>query len=479
MADESKWEAARLIPVSGISGSDEQERRGSSALLAVLQSVREFGRAITVPLGAPVGTISTFIEVPFARGDDHVRPDGVIRVERGRRSWTALVEVKTAQNDLQAPQLEAYLDVARENGFDAVLTISNELLAVAGEHPTTVDRKKLKKVQLHHLSWSQIHTEAVIERVNRSIADPDQAWMLAELIRYLEHPRSGAVDFEDMGRAWVAIRDSAADGSLRVNAKGVGEVVGRFSQLVAFAGMRLSRQLGVDVRPALTRKELQDVTGRTQRGVTALIDQGVLSGSLDVPHAAAVIGVTADLRAGRVSCSASIDAPGQGRPTTRVRWLLRQLATAPEGLLVESTTARARTAGPCYALAEVRAKPELLISDPTKDLRSFTLRLSARAGTKRGAGRGSFVTSVLDLVDVFYADVVQSLKPWTEPAPSVHSATSKSGDEEGQEGQIAGELPARTTPRDPPLPGNSVESDDEEHPESLVNSVEPDDKGPE
>jgi hypothetical protein len=52
---EEKWHQARLIPTSGISGAEEQERRGTSALLAVLTSVREFGRAITGPLGAPTG----------------------------------------------------------------------------------------------------------------------------------------------------------------------------------------------------------------------------------------------------------------------------------------------------------------------------------------------------------------------------------------------------------------------------------------
>ena len=123
--DDVDWEVARLIPVSGINGSEEQERRGSSALLAVLSSVKEFGRAITGPLGAPSGTIETFIEVPFLLGDRTVRPDGVIRVTRGKQVWTALVEVKTARNDLQSAQIEAYLDVARESQFDAVLTISN------------------------------------------------------------------------------------------------------------------------------------------------------------------------------------------------------------------------------------------------------------------------------------------------------------------------------------------------------------------
>jgi hypothetical protein len=90
VTDESRWERARLIPVSGIKGEAEQERRGCSALLAVIGSVRAFGRAITGQLGAPAGLIKTFVEVPFDLGDRRVRPDGVIRVTRARTPWTAL-----------------------------------------------------------------------------------------------------------------------------------------------------------------------------------------------------------------------------------------------------------------------------------------------------------------------------------------------------------------------------------------------------
>ena len=64
-------------------------------------------------------------------------PDGLIRVSRGGKAWTALVEVKTGPNEPGTEQLEAYLDIARENGFrTAVVTISNEIPAVAGQHPT-------------------------------------------------------------------------------------------------------------------------------------------------------------------------------------------------------------------------------------------------------------------------------------------------------------------------------------------------------
>jgi hypothetical protein len=50
---------------SGINGAQEQERRATSALLAVMTSVREFGRILTQPLGAPSGNVQTYIEMPF------------------------------------------------------------------------------------------------------------------------------------------------------------------------------------------------------------------------------------------------------------------------------------------------------------------------------------------------------------------------------------------------------------------------------
>ena len=172
---EETWHAARLIPTSGINGAEEQERRATSALLAVATAVREFGRSLTTRFGAPAGAVEAFIEVPFDVGDTTLYPDGLLRVKRGKKTWTALVEVKTGTNCLAVPQLEAYLDVAREKGFDAVITVSNEIPAIPGTHPTAVDKKKLKKVALHHIPWTEVLTEAVVHKVHRGIADPDQA----------------------------------------------------------------------------------------------------------------------------------------------------------------------------------------------------------------------------------------------------------------------------------------------------------------
>jgi hypothetical protein len=447
---ETAWEPSRLIPVSGINGADEQERRGVSALMAVLESVREFGRAITAPLGAPVGSVSTFIEVTFKIGDKSVRPDGVIRVTRGAKSWTTLVEVKTGRNDLVQEQVEAYLDVAREQGFDAVLTISNQLVAMPGQHPLAVDKRKTRKVALHHLSWSEIHTEAVVERVNRSVSDPDQAWILSELIRYLEHPRSGAVDFDDMGPAWVSIREAASQRSLRINDKNVADVVSRFGQLVSFAGMRLGRDLGVEVRPVLSRADLLDPPKWLQGHVQHFVESGTLRGTLRVPNTIGPIIVGADLVAGRVSCSTTVDAPSDGRATTRINWLVRQLSGARDDVLVEATSARSRKPGAGVTLGALREDPKILIDDPLREIKSFTITMGTVAGTKRGQGRGSFVSSVLELCDLFYVDIIQNIKPWSPSAPKVKSVQDVEDLPSG--GEIVGELPIKADPLRHPKP---------------------------
>lgn len=416
---EENWHVARLIPTSGINGADEQERRATSALLAVLASVREFGRTLTQSVGASTGVITTFIEVPFMLGDKRVYPDGLIRVQRGSKSWTALVEVKTGNNELATEQIENYLDVAREQGFDAVLTISNEIAAMAGQHPTKVDKRKTKKVALHHLSWTHVLSAAVVQKEHRGVADPDQAWILGELIRYLEHPRSGALEFDDMGASWVPVRTAVAAGTLRPTDKTAPEVAARFDALLRYCSLQLGRRLGDEVTPSISRKEQADPALRIASLVSRLAGDGVLEGVIRIPNTAGLLVVTADLRANQITCHVDIDAPQVGRPGTRVNWLIRQLRAAPESLRVEAFAARARGAGTAELLKDIRENPAILIADPTKDLRTFRVAVSTPMGAKRGRGRASFIDSVTDAVNSFYSDVMQNLKAWTATPPKM------------------------------------------------------------
>jgi hypothetical protein len=157
----------------GIRGQDEQEQRATSCLLAVVAAVPEFGRAVLDHVDAPKGRVSTYAEVVFAdeEGRKH-RPDGAIKVERGKTSWTCLVEVKTGGAPLTADQVARYLEIAKEHGFDGVLTISNDITRDAFTSPLVVDRRKTKRIGLWHLSWWQILTEAIVQHRHRKVSDP-------------------------------------------------------------------------------------------------------------------------------------------------------------------------------------------------------------------------------------------------------------------------------------------------------------------
>jgi stress response protein SCP2 len=410
--DETDWQPARLFPVAGIGGGEEQERRATSALLAVMTTVREFGRALTTRFGAPAGRLETFVEVPFGHDDQAYRPDGVVLVTWGSRTWTALVEVKTADAKLAAAQVEAYVEIAQAKKFDAVITISNQLSSAGDDHPLGFERRKLKKVALHHLSWDQVRTEAILLTEHRGVADPTQRKVLEEFVRYMRHARSGLQGFTDMGPQWVAVREGVKTKTLRSNDRGTLEVATQFDQLVRHIGLQLSSLLGVDVQAAPPRNG-GDSTTRCQQ----LADSGLLFGSLRVPGAVGAMVLTADLRAERVGCSITVDGPREGRPATRVNWLMRQLPNARDSVRVEALLAGGRGQSTAQLLGPLRKTPEGLVPGDGRDIRAFRVSLDMPMGSKRGVGRGSLIGSVMTVANCFYAEVVQNLGPWTAKPP--------------------------------------------------------------
>jgi hypothetical protein len=261
--------------------------------------------------------------------------------------------------------------------------------------------------------------EAVMQKEFRGVADPDQAWILGELIRYLEHRKSGALEFEDMGESWVPVRNSIAAGTLRATDKDIPDLVARFDALLRFASLYLGRQLGTEVVPVLTRRELSDPSIRAQALTTMLCQDGQLSGAIRIPDAVGNIVVTADLRTSRLSLHVDVDAPRAGRPTTRVNWLVRQLKDASASVRVEAFVAHGRGSSAAELLSTLRENPASLITDPSRELRSFRIAMTGPIGSKRGRGRGSFIDSILDGIDNFYAEVVGNLRAWSAAPPQL------------------------------------------------------------
>ncbi len=409
---------ARLIPVSGIGGSGEQETRATSALLAVLRAVKELRVPFLKGLGAPAGTLETFVEVPFKLGDKQLRPDGILRIVRGAATWTALVEVKTGSINLDREQIEGYLELARQQKFDAVITISNQLAPSASEHPLNIARSKLK-VPLHHVSWSEVRSLAQVQAEHSGVSDPDQAWILSELIRYLDDPRSGASDFSDMGTSWIEVCNSLHDHTIRPTDKGLPEVAARWEQLLRYAALRLERRLGPGVQVVQTRKEAADADARRTAAISEFAEHGRFVGRLKIPNTVGILEITADVKSGRCRVTVTVDSPTEGKPATRINWLLRQIDPAVDNRLVVECWQHLARASTCEPMTKVRANPACLFTDPKTQIRRFVITANSPLGTQRGLGPKSFINTVLAAIDGFYENVLQDLTAWTPKAPQV------------------------------------------------------------
>lgn len=424
--DETKLQRARLFPITGIKGAIDQERRSASAFLAVLKIVPELSHALFSPLGAPKGTAETFIEPEFRIGKSTVRPDGFIVISRGKKTWRALVEVKTGVNDLDLSQINSYLDLCRDFKIDALVTISNQVLNASGAHPTTgVDQRKLRSTRLEHISWLRIIAESIILREHIGVQDTERDIVLGELIRFLQSKESGAAEFNDMSASWTAVREGIKIGSYRRADEDILEVISRFESLMRFSAFTLSARLGVNAKEVTPKLARVDYKKHLLNSAQKLIEQKVLIGEIEVPGAAAKLELEADLGSGHLHCRFSLDAPQEMRNRARLNWLTRQIKNAPTGTTISWAYKRARTSEKPVPLVSLSDKEFDLELDNSREISGITIDVVSRMGTKRSSGSGSFIDSVVDLIALTYGSVLQGVRPWQAPAPKLSSSVKE------------------------------------------------------
>jgi len=420
MTGEKEWKRARLIPVAGIKGDREAEQRATSALLAVLSIVRGLSHELLTPLGASSAgkaTVECYTEVILDSNGTPVRPDGLIRVSYGARSFTALVEVKTGRNKLDADQVNAYWHAARQAGFNHVITISNEI-GPSGAHPTSgLKVQKNSPVQVTHLSWVLILSAALRLKNHTGVDDPEQAWILDELVRYLQHDAAGVLEPADMGENWSEVRDAARAGTLQRRSEGVLEIARRIDEMHAFSALKLSTDLGWNV-DVVHSKLTKDPGARLDSFVKAMCDGLPVVGRFRIPNTAGDIITEIDLRAQQLVASIEIKAPEDRGARGRVGWLLAQLGRADGGVVVEAYPKNARV--PLAVTLQVaRDDRNALLGTDKAEASRFVVRrrVPMPTGRKSTAQKPGFMEGFLTLVAEFYGGIVQDLKAWQPSAP--------------------------------------------------------------
>ncbi|WP_318208611.1 TerD family protein [Streptomyces sp. SJL17-1] len=426
LAENDSWKPARLFPVPSYKSDREREVRATSVLLSVMAEVPEFGRRLTAGFGAPAGRMQTFTEVSLPHGDSPKRPDGVIRTERAGKLWTALVETKTNGNPLKSEQVQNYMDIAARRGYEAVITLSNDV-ALEGSPLVEVktDGRRKHKVSLWHLSWAEVAHQAQMLIRHEGVGNAAHAWLLQELLHYLQHENSGCHGFQNMGPSWVPVRNGIDGETLCQGDPRAVEVVESWERLIRQVCLRLGGELGQKALPVQRAKRGSDPKSRRTELADRLCEEGKLSAELRVDGTQSILSLTADLRTGKIRTSIDVPAPDGAYPLSVAKRLLRVLDDAPADLHVE-TLLEGRS-GPRGTLERLRPEPGDLLPKDGVAITGFRLSLFKGMGSSRGGTESGFIRSIDEAVDRFYSSVVSHLGQFEQRRAPRAAAADTSG----------------------------------------------------
>ncbi|MEQ9244832.1 MAG: hypothetical protein RLO21_02495, partial [Nitratireductor sp.] len=376
-------EVARLIPVIADS---RREQRVASVFLATLSAVPDFAQTMLSPLGVRLGKrafIDTYTEIVLrGQKDTKNRPDGLIVISAGKGSWKALVEAKIGNAALDDDQVQRYLQLARDHGIDAVITISNQFVVRPTHSPVKAPKALTRKVSIFHWSWKTILTEAVLLQTREAILDPDQAFLLREFIRFLSHDSIGITGFDQMPREWKDLITLVKSGG--VIAKGAPEahaIVCAWHQEIRDLALRMSQHLASTVDVKLSRSQAVDSDQLISDDVALLSLHKRLEAELLIPNAASTLKVVADLTRQTIRVGMEVDAPqDRKRGSARVNWLLRQFKNAENPNLFVRIVWPSRAPDTICRLADLRENVDQIAGSASYPPKGFEVFLLADDG---------------------------------------------------------------------------------------------------
>ncbi len=429
---------ARLIPVVAES---KKEERATSVLLSTFMLVPKLAESVLTEAGAKVGQrseIKCYTEIVFKEKEfNNLRPDGLIVISRGKKTWSALVEAKVGGNELSKEQIENYLDLARSIGANALITISNQFATIPTHHPVSVNKNKTKSVELYHFSWMLVLSKATIMSSTNSVDDREQSILLKELVRYLSHHSSGVSPMSSMNSEWKQICTQIQQGAtIKKNATEVVETVASWQQLFRYLAINLSVSTNSKVEVVLSRACVKDPTVKIREDIHELSTKNTLSGELNIPNAASNMSITADFVRRVITLSMRLEAnKDKSRPTAAINWITRQLKSVEDKSLIVKAIWPGRTADTQAHYVDVCLNPSTLVPEGMKDIPRFLeiVRVIDLGGKFKGAR--VFVESMLKEVPDFYRDAGQHLNRWVPQPPKAKSKTISSEDEENTIGE--------------------------------------------
>ena len=291
----SHGEPARLIPILA---EGKKEERATSALLATMAIIPTFAEKLLSSLNVSFGKrskIECFTEVRFADYDEF-RPDGLIVIRTGKKVWSAIVESKVGNAKLDQTQFDNYASLAKKVGVDALITFSNQYAVKSDHHPLAIPKRTLKFIQVGHISWLAVKSETMLLCANRGIDDPEQAFILAEFLRFLSHEASGISTNISLSKQWGELIDHVQS---RLGLSGKESMlisaISDLQQLSKFISLELAMSIERPVSIAMSSKRLKDPDLNFKEDLSTLRANKVFTFAYDVFGCDSQMIVTLDL----------------------------------------------------------------------------------------------------------------------------------------------------------------------------------------
>lgn len=426
-----EWQKARLIPIHGITSGKEAENRATSALLAVMKGVPAFTTKLLENIKTPKingSNLSTYIQVPFTNKGENFQPDGLISIDGRGVNWGALVEVKTGTDRLESYQLETYIRVAETYGFNALLTISNEISPIMGQHPYKSQLSNTN-IELIHFSWAYIATQATVLKEYLGVKDSDQEWILSEFIRYIESSKSGVQDFNDMGTQWFTQLEDLRNKVFDKNSDEARILVNRLMSLTSAASLKLTAKLGINVNPVYSKENIQSETARIEEQLNNLAEQGVFKTVIKIDNTYSDIYVEVDIARKQIICSTYLDIKDNRTELRKAKWLLKQVEKLETPIRIKTKYKRGRKGDGLAISSSAITNPEQLLEEG-KTITSFKLSISSEMGeAKTFKAKNSFIQSFYEALDSAYDNLILKFKAYEEPLPTIRTTPTKEEEE--------------------------------------------------
>lgn len=428
----TKGEKARLIPVAADSN---KEVRATSVFLAAMMAVPPFAERMLETIGQKTGKraeVSCFTEVAFKPAPDakNLRPDGYMSVLSGRgRQWQAMFEAKIGNAEIDHDQVRAYAALAKDHGIDAVITISNQFVALPTHSLVSVGKVLDRYVTLYHWSWMFIITEAMLLIGDDEFSAPEQKFILSELVRFLSHESTGVRRFDRMNKEWKDVVLSVnARSTLSKTAPEVINTVAAWHQEARDLSLLMTRKLRSRVRQRLTRAHANDPSVRVAADAERLAKDHILEVSLEIPDAADLLTIQADMTRRCLIASMTLDAPDMKRAAPRVNWLLRQLQKSEAAEIHIEAIMPGRAPSVRMTLAQLRGGDDVVDRAFAAGVPSSFKVMMVRDIAGRFSGNKTFVEELERLVPDFYENVGQHLQAF-QPKPPQVKTEKPAGDE--------------------------------------------------